>query len=350
MEHQARSSKQYPNDEIDLFELIAALWHRKWVIVAVSAVFIVLSSFYLVITPKIFEAEVLISEAQSVNLAQLNVGKEQLDSYAQSVLPKTVYSLYQKKLRSRRLAMSYFTENIEPIYRQNGSISSANNLLESVFLNSFSVTGSDDDSLYLTAKFKYTDPVLAAEWLNGYLRFVEEETKEELVNSALHNKSQAVSEYEQQIVSLRTIYKRKLQDQIIRLTEAYGIAKQLNIKAPLISRITVKMPSSELDESLLYMRGYDVLGAEIKMLRSREIIDPFIPEIRPIQEKINYLDSVKYDITNLEVINVDAWANVPERSIKPRKAQVLVIAGLLGGAFGGLFAFILWFLARRSQG
>ncbi len=348
MQNQSVLPIQTQEDEIDLFELAAALWQRKWVVVGVTTLTIALAVAYLLITPKVYEAKVIISETQSVNVTQLNVGEEQLGQYSQSVTSLSVFTLFQKNLQSRSLVMAYFKEHVEPVYRSKGSDASANNLLDNAFLKSISVTKPGKNSVYLSVAHQYTDTALAAQWLNGYLGYIEQKTKEELVTSANHNKALAVKEYEKEITSLRTVYSQRLQDKIILLEEAYKIAKKLNIKKPAMSGLADKMPSNSLDESLLYMRGYEVLRAEIDSLKSRELLDPFIEKIRPIQEKISYLDSVEYELTELEVINVDAWADEPEQSIKPKKALVLILAGLLGGMLGVFVSLIMWAVSKRK--
>ena len=336
------------DDEIDLFELAAALWNRKWVILIITSIVIALAAVYLMITPKVYEAKVIISETQGANVTQLNVGKAQLGQYAQSVTSPSAFALFQKKLHSRSVAMVYFKEHIEPVYRMNGSVASVNSLLDNNFLKSILVVQPTNKSIYLTVTHQYTDPVLAAEWLNGYLRYVALKTKEELVDSAQSNKALAINEYEKEITSLRTIYSRRLQDKITGLEESFSIAKKLNIQKPADSNLTEKVRSSELDESLLYMRGYEVLRAEIDSLEARKSPDPFIKEIRFIQEKISYLNSVEYDIATLNVVNVDGWAAEPERSIKPKKTLVLILAGLFGGMLGVFVSLILWVISKRK--
>ena len=178
---------------------------------------------------------------------------------------------------------------------------------------------------------------------------MEQKTKKELVDSALYNKSQAVSEYKKEMESLRAGYKQSLQDKVVQLEEAYKIARKLGIQKPAITNLTGTVESSGFDENLLYMRGYDVLDAEIEALKTRKSIDPFISTIRPIQEKLSYLGSIEYDIGQLKIISVDAWAEVSERSIKPKKALVLVLAGLLGGMLGVFVSLILWAISKRQN-
>lgn len=335
-------------DEIDLLELATVLWARKWLIVGITSIVILLAIVYLVITPKVYEAKVLISEAQAVNLAQLNVGKDQLGNYAQAVSPESAFQLFQNKLQSRSLAMTFLEKNVEPTYLKMGWVGSSNKLLNDVFLGAIKIVEPSKSGVYLTVTYQYTDPSLTTEWLNGYLRLVEQKTKQELINSALYNKNQAINEYEKEIASLRSVFSQRVKDTIVKLKEASTIAKKLNIQKPASSNLAEKVRSSQLDESLLYMRGYEVLDAEIESLEARELVDPFIAQIRPIQEKISYLNSFEFDESSLSVINVDAWATLPEDSVKPKKALVLVLAGSLGGMFGVFVVLILWMAGKRK--
>ena len=51
------------DDEIDLRELFAAIWQGKWIIIAVTAVFAVVSVFYALSLPNIYKSEVLLAPA-----------------------------------------------------------------------------------------------------------------------------------------------------------------------------------------------------------------------------------------------------------------------------------------------
>lgn len=345
MENKLTSVERRQGDEIDLFQLVIALWKRKWTIVGITAMVVVLAAVYLVFAPKIYEAQVMIGEVKAADIAQLNVGKEQLGTYAQPVTSESAIVLFRAKLQSKSVASAYFKENIESVFREKGSLLPVNKLSESTFLTSLKLTTQDKSSTYFTVKYQYTDPVLATEWLNGYLRFVEQQTKKELVSSALHNKSQAVKEYESQMASLRVTYSRKLLDRVIMLEEAYRIAKKINVSMPVF---TDSVGSSSLYESLLYMRGFEALNAEIEALKSRKLIDPFVPEIRPIQENVNYLDSVEYDTSTLNIISVDAWATHPARSVEPKKVLVLGLAAAIGGLLSLLVILVLWLFSKKN--
>ena len=54
----------YPDDEIDLRELLATLWRGKWIIVATTIIFAVGGVFYALSKPNIYQANVLLAPAQ----------------------------------------------------------------------------------------------------------------------------------------------------------------------------------------------------------------------------------------------------------------------------------------------
>ena len=336
------------NDEIDLFELFAAIWSRKAIILTIATLVIVIAALYLWFTPKVYQAKVYLSEVQPADIALLNIAEEQLGQYSQSLTAESVFALFQKNMSSRALALAYFKEHVEPVYRNVGMGASSDRLFENVFLASISVVKPGKNSDYFTVTHEYTDADLTAQWLNGYVQYVIANTKQELVDAALHNKTLAVDSYKKKMDSLRSVYQQNLQDQIVRLEEAFSIAKKLNLKKSTNSNLANKIPSRNLDESLLYMRGWDVLQAEIETLKKRTHTDPFISGIRPLQENINFLASVSYDDELIHIVTVDAWAEQPERAIKPKKALVLVLAGLLGGMLGVFIALIQWALANRK--
>ena len=70
-----QNNNDNPQDEIDLYELCAAIWQRKWVVCGVTVLFIMVAVFYVALTPKTYQAAVLLSPVQSADVALLNMGK-----------------------------------------------------------------------------------------------------------------------------------------------------------------------------------------------------------------------------------------------------------------------------------
>ncbi|WP_328505079.1 MULTISPECIES: GNVR domain-containing protein [Dasania] len=267
-----------------------------------------------------------------------------------AVTKELAFALLQKNLNSIAMATAYFKQDMEGVYRQGGDKRSVAELVRGGFLKSLGVTKPDKGSEYLAVTYQYMDPRYTAKWLNGYISYVDNKTRHELLKAAIDNKVLAINEYKKQVASLRSVYEKRLQDRIVLLEEAYSIAKQLGFEKPVSSNAGNKILISNLDESLLYMRGSEVLRAELDALKSRTQRDSFIPDIRFIQEKITYLESLTFNVNEIKVVNIDGWAVEPESSVKPKKALVLVLAGMLGGLLGVFVVLIQWAIDNRKYG
>jgi len=104
---------------------------------------------------------------------------------------------------------------------------------------------------------------------------------------------------EEKISTLRNSAKAKRLDRVAVLKEASGIAHSLDIKDPIGYKLK-KISDSALIKSQiltsisnsapqLYTRGYEAIDAEITSLSNRTIDDPFIPELRGLQDRLKLL-------------------------------------------------------------
>lgn len=58
---------QSTDDEIDLRELFKALWKGKWIIIAATFIFAIVSVLYTLSLPNIYKADALLAPAESSN-------------------------------------------------------------------------------------------------------------------------------------------------------------------------------------------------------------------------------------------------------------------------------------------
>jgi len=63
-QHEAPQQANYPDDEIDLRELFAALWRGKWIIILFTIVFAAGGVFYALSKPDIYQSSVLLAPTQ----------------------------------------------------------------------------------------------------------------------------------------------------------------------------------------------------------------------------------------------------------------------------------------------
>ena len=131
----------------------------------------------------------------------------------------------------------------------------------------------------------------------------------------------------------------------------------------------------------LYQRGYEALNAEIKSLSNRTLDDPFIPELRGLQEKLKLLEhnreaeqlksrenddpfidslrdkqnelarlaSINIDPETVKTARLDQAAYAPEERIKPNRKLIVVLGFILGLMIGVFAAFFANFLENQQE-
>ncbi|RFQ16273.1 chain-length determining protein, partial [Pseudomonas sp. ATCC 13867] len=104
-----------------------------------------------------------------------------------------------------------------------------------------------------------------------------------------------------------------------------------------------------MDGNLMYMRGAKAIGAELTVLEQRKNDDPFIPELRGLENQMAFLRGVDVNPDNVSVYTLDSSAEVPQTPIKPKKALIVALGLVLGGMLGVFVAFIRTILLRRTN-
>ncbi|KKO47854.1 lipopolysaccharide biosynthesis protein [Arsukibacterium sp. MJ3] len=67
MTEQVIQQQQTADDEIDLRELLSAIWQGKWIIIAVTFVFAVVAVFYALSLPNIYKSDVLLAPVSEIS-------------------------------------------------------------------------------------------------------------------------------------------------------------------------------------------------------------------------------------------------------------------------------------------
>jgi len=228
---------------------------------------------------------------------------------------------------------------------------------------------------------------------------------------------------EEKISTLRYSAKERRLDRISTLKEATKIAHSLDLVDPIGYKLKKITDSIALNSQVLtdfsnrtpqlYTRGYEALDAEITSLSNRKIDDPFIkelrdlqdrlqqlkynekiavlktrnsddpfiPELRELQEKLNLLEynrkveqlksrqnddpfiaslrdkenqvarleSIHIDPATVKTARLDQAAYTPEKRIKPKRRLIVVLGLMLGLMLGVFAAFFVNFLENQRE-
>lgn len=124
-------------------------------------------------------------------------------------------------------------------------------------------------------------------WLDNFVNMISE-TVNQLIRNLQASIDLKIKNLKVNISSKRSIYKKRREDKLARLHEAYQIAKEIGIHDyDGMSNISAGNDLSVfLGEKKIYMYGTKMLQAEITILKNRKSDDMHIVGLRDLQEQL----------------------------------------------------------------
>lgn len=313
-----------PDDEIDLIELGAGLWARRWLIAASTLACAALAALYaLTATPR-YEASAELRPQTSSALAYL-AESDLVRVTPQSAFARTLSELQSSASQARAIRRILGDED-PPDAEDVFDIATS---MESRTLSGVTT----DNYTRATVTVQNSDPQSAAAMANTLIEIASETTAKTLVEE-LHSTaaarlanlerdidrrreatkrdteiritqleekdSIARDELRDRIRELRATSRKLREDELTRLREALSIATELDITEPRgnefqnIVNIDTSNRTARADRSAnnlpLYALGTRWLQAEIAALESREGDDHDTPEIRELEQRLAELE------------------------------------------------------------
>ncbi|WP_028486031.1 LPS O-antigen chain length determinant protein WzzB [Thiomicrorhabdus chilensis] len=355
-----QSGQSFENDEIDLFELWNGLVQEKWTIVLSFVAAVILAGLYAFTATPVYKSTAYflpptVEDVQEMNALNLLTDK----SFYQ---PPEVYENFIEHLKSRDVSQAIFNRfNLVELYVQeleqvdeSQKVAVLNRAFDQ-FSKSIGVNlpkknaSGNQVSVDLSLE---RSPQETADILNALIALAQEKTAHQFFKDIQSEMSIRQQRLHDQVASLRKIEKERRLDRVVQLQEAANIARSLDLKEPMMSAPQVNIVNMEGGKSQgmpLYYLGYQLLEAELSALKSRENDDPFIGELRGLQQKLSELQELKLDIKKFGVVTVDQFALPAAKPIKPKKALILAVGGVLGLMLGVFVALIRRAVKNRKM-
>jgi len=283
------------------------------------------------------------------DIASYNLGRREakLNEFKVS----DVYAVFKTNLLSDSLKRSFFRETYLPALPADKT-SGAQDRLWKGFNRTLTIKVPDiknNPNLYEIA-VAYESPEQASEWVNTYVAMVAKKTEEDMQDNVLTEIAAKAQVLERQIDAARITAQKRRADRIVRLREALVVAEAVGFDAP---QVVAGKTSSDgdlaefIDGNLMYMRGAKAVRAELAVLEKRENDDPFIAELRGLENQLDFLKKIDVNPDNVSVFTLDSTAEIPETPIKPKKAIILILGTILGGMLGVFVALIRSMMMKR---
>lgn len=338
------------SDEIDLIEIIQRLWMKKWLIIGITVATTLIAAAYAFLTPPVYRAQATLMPPTLSDIAGFNLARNK-DIGLEAFKVDDVYRVFTRNLQSDQSKRRFYNEIYLPSLTDSQKRASRDALYKS-FLEHLTIIGptsSQPDRFILN--IEGLDPSEAAQWVEDYVRNVEQQSIDEMLNNAQSEIQVRGRNLTQQIETLRESAKVRREDRLVQLKEALKVAQAIGLEnPPMIAGQMNDQLSAIMEGNLTYMRGAKALTAEIDALTQRASDDPFVPELRNLQEQHTLYASLRIQPERVAVYRLDGAIETPDQPVRPKKVLILVLGAVLGGGLGvflGLFAIVL---GRQKNG
>ena len=350
------------DDIIDIFKLCNNLWRKKWIIIIVTTIAILLSVFYAFKQPNLYMAEALIYPPTLKNVEALNLKKNlmETDQVGEILLNirRNVFTAFKNNLGSRVLQKKFIQENdllsyLAPNNNENDKdVEILENFSDMVKIRNLVTRFGDKEGISVSIETE--DPEFAAKLINDYINFFNLATVRTLAFNKRSTIDILIKDIESTIRSKRKLALIRRQDQITRYKEAAIIATKLGAFERIEGTNVVQNNQQQVallemgTLTPLYYLGSKALKAEILTLKNRISDDPFIVGLREMQQKLFLLRSIKINEEELTSVTVDRPAYPSDKRIQPNRRKI-VLQGTLIGLFLGVFiSIVVTFLQNKN--
>lgn len=343
------SPTESTRDEIDLIEVIRALWQQKLLILATGAICTLVAVAYVALVTPVYEARGYVIPPTYNDMMELNYGRgAELNLAAYAI--KDVFEVYVRNLEAESARRSAF-ENVYLPAVSNTEKNGSKDALYARFLQSVTIApvGADGrNRMAVTVQGK--DPVQAAALVKAIIAKAGEEAVPEVISLVERQAKDSGRDITRQIANLRKIESDFREDEIARLQEALAVARKIGLEnPPIITSAGNSQLAAFMDGQLAYMRGSKALAAEIQMLSERKSGDSFIRELRPLLIKERFIEDFKINPDRIAVYRLDGWVETPAQPISPRKRLIIALGVLGGGGLGIVLALTRYFVLGRRK-
>lgn len=337
-------------DEISLVDMVKVLLRRKKLIFGITTLFVCIGLLYAFAAQRVYQVETILLPPSLEHIQSLNVIS------GSDVNSSNVFEKFTGNINSRKLKKEFFDrfKVLETLLASESTQvlteKQKNDYFED-FSKSLSVSSNKkSNSTIITLEGIYPDKI--GPWLDSLVVMANKETVNQLVKNLQVNLDEKTKSLKINISSKRSIYKKRREDELGRLQEAYQTAKTLGLRG--FNNTGTKLSNANnlsiyMKGAKLYMQGTEVLLAEMGALKNRKSDDIHISGLRDLQEQLTRFDSIKIDKDSLQAVIVDKKATVSIEPIRPIRKLIVILSLILGGILGIFGVFILEFISKFKK-
>ena len=343
-------------DEIDLFDLIDAVWKKRFFLATWTTVITAAAVAVALMLPRFYTAEATFYPPKDSDVKPLCITG--VYSISQDDAYRNLISFLQMKDTRREVFDEYFHD-----FKDDASKRAA--FLR--FCNAVKLEKSKPDKKTLVKttptllSYSSKIPENAATVVNALIEKGKDASKKYIIADRSVKLNFKIEQLVLKLELLKTRTKAELEDSIATYEEAITIAEKLGIQYPLefkiqkLSKVSLSAKSNmnadiQGKATELYMRGTNALRAELDALcRRRDNIDPFVPGLRKLQAQIEELKKIEERPVAFAPLSLLVKAGIPSISSKPNR-KLIVLSGLMLALITGFGIVLLRYFMGLHNG
>jgi chain length determinant protein (polysaccharide antigen chain regulator) len=335
--------------ELDFFEIVAAVWKRKWVVISTAVAIGLAATAYAFLTTPVYESKYYIAPPTINDIANLNFGRAE-GSDLKPFSVDQVYRTFLRNLQSESQRRVFFESTYLPSLGTRASQSLSGDLYDT-FSKGLTIApvGKEVDGRW-SVSLQDSSPERAMQWVDLFVVQVGDSTIRELTLNAKKEASVIGRNLKLEIDTLRESSLRVRQDTISKIREALLIAKSSGLEDTVVfsGSGSDKLAGSMFQDNT-YMRGSKALEAELKNLENRQSEDAFTPGLRALQKQADFYKKLEAEKFDIAVYRHDGVLDVPVSPIKPKKIVIVFLGLIIGGLLGCGIALLQHFVSAYGR-
>lgn len=335
-------------EEVDLGELFKSLWKQKFLIAALATAALLLATLYAYTRQPVYQADLAIVAPSHNDISALNFGRGDATGLP-LISVREVYDLYVRQLYSENVQRKVFESAYLPSLPESQRALPQNVLFKQFSRSILISKAGDGDAARYVVSVNDSEPAAAAKWADMLVDTAAEMTRNELLKNILSDASMRAAMLDKEISGKREVARKKREDRLSKLKEALSIALAVGLRKPPIITGSASGLAVQMDGDLAYMRGSDAIQAEIDNIIKRQSEDPYIVNLRQLEERMAFYRDLKIDESALRVYQRDGVLAIPDQPVKPRKALIIGGGFVVGTGLGIFFALIRFFVRGKKE-
>jgi len=320
------------SDEINLYELLSVLWHKKLSILVITVLFAAVGVCYAFFAPQQWSAKAVITEPKPEDLQPMQKGARLATALGLTGFPdgKGLYQEFVQEFNSYENRSAYLKTS--PLFANEVTAKALDETAQRRWLRDWGKlvvaqpVDKKGEELGIEIAFAAptTDDSLAM--LKGYVDYIVTLQQQQLARRLGEQRALQLEDMRTRYTVMKEEAKRALQQEISELALANSVAKAAGVSAPLErsggiqDRFSIALGSKGLEEKLTLLKSVDLAFYQ--------------PGLQQLQAQMDRLKRVSLEGISFRPFS---YLDAPEEPLsrdKPKRPLVVVLATLLGGMLG----------------